>query len=311
MRRLSRPCLCKENSDGFLAARLHRLARGSSRRPRSSHHRGLQHPRRQDLSRGAHPGRDVVLLEIGVLARNEPRFHHAGGDGRDCSAAWASARSRPSCCTAIPFNSAATPSGLSPWPGTRTCGCSTAAAGNGSWRDDRCRVTCRTFPRSPIRHRRRDRRRCGSAATMCASICGEPRRLLLDFRSPEEYSGERVSDYSFKTDHGAERTGRIPGAVHLYFKELLNEDDSFKSPERASSHACRRRHCAGKIRRGCLLLPAEPSRHHRLARARPNSRPAQRQNLRRLVDRMGQHRRLSDREVARRLPSVTAPAVLR
>ena len=58
----------------------------------------------------------------------------------------------------------------------------------------------------------------------------EPRRLLLDFRSPEEYSGERVSDYSFKTDHGAERTGRIPGAVHLYFKELLNEDDSFKSP---------------------------------------------------------------------------------
>jgi thiosulfate/3-mercaptopyruvate sulfurtransferase len=58
-----------------------------------------------------------------------------------------------------------------------------------------------------------------------------PRRLLLDLRSPEEYSGERVSDYSFKTDHGAERTGRIPGAVHLYFKELLNEDDSFKSPE--------------------------------------------------------------------------------
>jgi thiosulfate/3-mercaptopyruvate sulfurtransferase len=58
----------------------------------------------------------------------------------------------------------------------------------------------------------------------------EPRRLLLDLRSPEEYSGERVSDYSFKTDHGAERTGRIPGAAHLYFKDLLNEDDSFKSP---------------------------------------------------------------------------------
>lgn len=58
----------------------------------------------------------------------------------------------------------------------------------------------------------------------------EPQRLLLDLRSPEEYSGERVSDYSFKVDHGAERTGRIPGAVHLYFKELLNEDDSFKSP---------------------------------------------------------------------------------
>ena len=31
-------------------------------------------------------------------------------------------------------------------------------------------------------------------------------------------------------DHGAERTGRIPGAVHLYFRELLNADDTFKSP---------------------------------------------------------------------------------
>ena len=60
---------------------------------------------------------------------------------------------------------------------------------------------------------------------------GQPRRLLLDVRSPEEYTGKRVSEYSFAVDHGAERTGRIPGAVHLYFKELLNEDDSFKSPE--------------------------------------------------------------------------------
>jgi thiosulfate/3-mercaptopyruvate sulfurtransferase len=58
----------------------------------------------------------------------------------------------------------------------------------------------------------------------------EPKRLLLDLRSPEEYSGKRVADYSFKVDHGAERSGRIPGAVHLYFKDLLKEDDSFKSP---------------------------------------------------------------------------------
>ena len=60
---------------------------------------------------------------------------------------------------------------------------------------------------------------------------GQPRRLLLDVRSPEEYTGKRVSEYSFTFDHGAERTGRIPAAVHLYFKELLNEDDSFKSPD--------------------------------------------------------------------------------
>jgi thiosulfate/3-mercaptopyruvate sulfurtransferase len=60
---------------------------------------------------------------------------------------------------------------------------------------------------------------------------GRQGRLLLDVRSPEEYAGKRVSEYTFPVDHGAERKGRIPGAVHLYFKELLNEDDSFKSPE--------------------------------------------------------------------------------
>jgi thiosulfate/3-mercaptopyruvate sulfurtransferase len=60
---------------------------------------------------------------------------------------------------------------------------------------------------------------------------GLPQRLLIDFRSPEEYTGKRVMDYTAAVDHGAERFGRIPGAVHLYFKQLLNEDDSFKSPE--------------------------------------------------------------------------------
>ncbi|MCF8476346.1 MAG: sulfurtransferase [Pseudolabrys sp.] len=60
---------------------------------------------------------------------------------------------------------------------------------------------------------------------------GQPRRLVLDVRSAEEYSGKRVSEYTFPVDHGAERTGRIPGAVHFYFKEFLNDDDSFKSPD--------------------------------------------------------------------------------
>ena len=32
-------------------------------------------------------------------------------------------------------------------------------------------------------------------------------------------------------DHGAERGGRIPGAVHLSFKNLLNDDGTYKSPD--------------------------------------------------------------------------------
>lgn len=55
-------------------------------------------------------------------------------------------------------------------------------------------------------------------------------RLILDVRSPEEYSGERVMSYG-QFDHGAERGGRIPGAAHLFFKEFFNDDDTFKDAD--------------------------------------------------------------------------------
>jgi len=58
-----------------------------------------------------------------------------------------------------------------------------------------------------------------------------PDTVLLDVRSPEEYRGERVSPPG-GFDHGAERKGRIPGAVHLFFRELLNDDDTFISKEK-------------------------------------------------------------------------------
>ena len=61
-----------------------------------------------------------------------------------------------------------------------------------------------------------------------------PQRLLLDLRSPEEYSGERVIEYG-SFDHGAERGGRIPGALHLHYKDLLNSDDSYKSEKELSA----------------------------------------------------------------------------
>jgi thiosulfate/3-mercaptopyruvate sulfurtransferase len=63
---------------------------------------------------------------------------------------------------------------------------------------------------------------------------GQQGRQLLDVRAPEEYRGERVrppsGDLQFDFDHGAERTGRIPGATHLYFRAMVNEDDTFLSP---------------------------------------------------------------------------------
>lgn len=56
---------------------------------------------------------------------------------------------------------------------------------------------------------------------------GKPTTILLDARSSEEYSGERVGAPGMP-DVGAERAGRIPGARHLEYLELLTENESFK-----------------------------------------------------------------------------------
>jgi thiosulfate/3-mercaptopyruvate sulfurtransferase len=67
---------------------------------------------------------------------------------------------------------------------------------------------------------------------------GQPGHILLDVRSPEEYRGERVSPPP-GFDHGAERKGHIPGAVHLHFRDLLNDDDTFKPPEQIQERLAR------------------------------------------------------------------------
>jgi len=56
---------------------------------------------------------------------------------------------------------------------------------------------------------------------------GNPDRVLLDGRTPEEYDGLRVKpEPGF--DHGAVRKGHIPGAKHLFYRELINEDETWK-----------------------------------------------------------------------------------
>jgi thiosulfate/3-mercaptopyruvate sulfurtransferase len=59
---------------------------------------------------------------------------------------------------------------------------------------------------------------------------GDPNCIILDHRSEEEYLGRRVG-LPGKPDVGAERYGRIPGARHVPFDTLLNEDTSFKSAD--------------------------------------------------------------------------------
>ena len=53
---------------------------------------------------------------------------------------------------------------------------------------------------------------------------------ILDGRSPEEYRGERVGGPG-GPDIGALRYGRIPGAKHLYFEDLLDANKAFRPAE--------------------------------------------------------------------------------
>ena len=68
---------------------------------------------------------------------------------------------------------------------------------------------------------------------------GRAETLILDGRSAEEYSGQRVGAPG-NPDTGALRYGRIPGAKHLMFEELLNADKSFRPADeiRARFAAC-------------------------------------------------------------------------
>jgi thiosulfate/3-mercaptopyruvate sulfurtransferase len=57
---------------------------------------------------------------------------------------------------------------------------------------------------------------------------GQTNRVLVDARTPQEYSGEWLMMEPAKE---TERAGHIPGAVHIPYELTLNEDGTFKSVE--------------------------------------------------------------------------------
>jgi thiosulfate/3-mercaptopyruvate sulfurtransferase len=61
-----------------------------------------------------------------------------------------------------------------------------------------------------------------------AGLIGRPEGLILDVRSRAEFEGERF--WPSGATAGAGRAGRIPGAVHLPFDLLLDEDRRLKRP---------------------------------------------------------------------------------
>lgn len=58
------------------------------------------------------------------------------------------------------------------------------------------------------------------------------RQVLLDVRTPEEYRGDL---FMLAPPTGAERSGHIPGAAHVYYEEALSEDGTFLPVEELAS----------------------------------------------------------------------------
>lgn len=57
---------------------------------------------------------------------------------------------------------------------------------------------------------------------------GNPHTVLIDVRSPDEFSGRILAPPEYPTEH-AQRGGHIPGAINIPWSKALNEDGTFKS----------------------------------------------------------------------------------
>lgn len=84
----------------------------------------------------------------------------------------------------------------------------------------------RTVGYRPARRERDDSTRIARDGVL--GLIGAPGTLIIDARSAEEYAGLRVKPAP-GIDHGAERAGHIPGAVHVPVPELLAPDGTFRS----------------------------------------------------------------------------------
>ena len=118
---------------------------------------------------------------------------------------------------------------------------------------------------------------------------GGPTRLV-DVRSPQEYSGELMAMPGYEHE-GAQRAGHIPGAASIPWARAVRDDGTFRSADELAALYARRR----RRRAGHRLLPHRRALGAHVVRAARVARRARRQELRRLLDRVGQPRRRARR----------------
>ena len=138
--------------------------------------------------------------------------------------------------TLVVFYGAPLQFGVYAWWTFRYCGHARVAVldgGRSAWQAAGLPLTtAEPAPRSPVTHTQTMRHEAMRIRRdeMLRVVDDADRHLILDGRSIEEYRGERVSPPG-GPDVGALRHGRIPGAHHLYFEAMLDEQQRFKPVE--------------------------------------------------------------------------------
>ncbi len=204
----------------------------------------------------------------------------------------ASATTTPSCSTAATTTgSPRTRTGTSSCTATRTSSCSTAAARSGSstaasWSTDAPdrATTSYTAKEQDIDIR----------AFRDEVIAAIGNKNLVDVRSPDEFSGKLLAPAHLPQEQ-SQRGGHIPTAANIPWSKAANEDGTFKSDDELTTlYSEAGVDLGGKGHH--RLLPHRRAQRPHLVRAARAARRAEREELRRLVDRVRLAGRRTDRE---------------
>ena len=121
---------------------------------------------------------------------------------------------------------------------------------------------------------------------------------LVDVRSPAEYSGELLAPENLPQE-GSQRGGHIPGAANVPWATAVAEDGTFKSADELADIYGGKR--CGRRQGDHRLLPDRRALVTHLVRAEPSPGLRERTQLRRLLDRIRQHRQSPYREIGPQL----------
>ena len=106
---------------------------------------------------------------------------------------------------------------------------------------------------------------------------------LVDVRSPDEYAGRLLAPAHLPQEQ-AQRAGHIPTAANVPWSKAANDDGTFRVRRRAEGDLLRGRR--GLEQGHHRLLPHRRALEPHLVRAQGAARPGERQELRRLLDRV-------------------------